>query len=317
MSFKLQRTRVGVLRGGPGHEYDVSLRTGGAILKILREDPDQKYDPVDIFIDKKGGWHINGVVRKPEDIVCSVDLMINALHGPFGEGGYVSRILDSFKTPHTGPSLFAGSLSQNKHMSKEFLKGSGIKSPYHELIKKENFGPQTISETWRSVPMPAIVKPADSGSFYGASIARTPLELAKAFEKAFGISENVMVEEFIPGTEITCGVIRDFRGEPIYALMPTEIIHGEERQARTPGRLSQKIKDAVADAAKKIHDKLNLGPYSRSDFILHPKRGLMFLEVNSLPALHEDSLFNHSLKAVGATPEQFTHHIITISLKNK
>ncbi len=315
MAFRLQRTRVGVIRGGMGYEYDISLRTGASILKILREDKDEKYDPIDIFIDKAGVWHMNGLPRRPEEIVTNVDLVINALHGPFGEGGYVSKILDSFKVPHTGPSAFAGGLSQNKHLTKDFLKNEGIKMPYHELIRKENFNPSTISETFRSVPMPAIVKPADSSLSLGISIAQTPLELERSVHRAFNFSPNVMVEEHIPGVEVTCGIIRDFRGDKIYALMPTEVLREDMMQFRTPARISQKIKETIVGVAKKVHDKLSLGPYSRSDFMVHPKRGVMFLEVNALPPFHEKSLFNEGLSAAGVTPEQFLEHIILISLK--
>lgn len=327
MSFRLQRIRVGVLRGGVGYEYDVSLRTGASILKILREDKDEKYDPIDILIDKSGVWHMNGLPRRPEEIITNVDLVINALHGPFGEGGYVSKILDSFKIPHTGPSAFAGGLSQNKHLTKDFLKnlvrtpeeihlgGEGIKMPYHELIRKDKFCVETISEIFRSVPMPAVVKPVDSSLSLGISIAQTPLDLERSIHRAFNFSPNVMVEEHIPGVEITCGVIRDFRGDKLYALMPTEVMRGDMMQFRTPARIGQKIKETIVGVAKKVHDKLNLGPYSRSDFIIHPKRGVMFLEVNSLPPIHEKSLFNEGLHSAGITPEQFLEHIILISLK--
>lgn len=323
MSFRLQRTRIGVIRGGPSHEYYISLETGASILKMFRESFADKYEPFDILIDLKGVWHLNGVPKRAEDIVTKMDLIINALHGPFGEGGYVSRILGPLNVPHTGPSAFAGTLSQNKHTAKEFLKRSGIKMPHHEMIKLEDFGSNAISETFRSVPMPAIVKPADSGSSFGVSKASTPDELADALERAFHFSDKAIVEEYIPGTEVTCGVIREFRNEPLYALMPVEIVRDEiltfsdkyEKRAeiRTPARISQKMREIVANTAKKIHDKLNLGPYSRSDFIIHPKRGVMFIEVNSLPSLHNDSVFYKGLNAVGATPEQFLEHIILIS----
>ncbi len=328
MSFRLQRTRIGVLRGGPSDEYYVSLKTGAEILKMLRESFAEKYEPFDILIDMKGVWHMNGMPRKAEDVVTKMDLIINALHGPFGEGGYVSRILDSLKVPHTGPSPFAGTLSQNKHTAKEFLKKEEIKMPFHIMIKKDDFDTkrgEIISEKFRSVPFPAIIKPADSGSSFGIFIARTPVELNDGLEKAFHFSDKTIVEEYIPGVEVTCGVIRDFRGEPLYAIMPTEILHSgilshddkhtKRVETRTPGRISQKVKELIAETAKKVHDKLNLGPYSRSDFIVHPKRGVMFLEVNSLPALHSESFFNDGLHAAGITPEQFLDHIILISLR--
>jgi D-alanine-D-alanine ligase len=235
--------------------------------------------------------------------------------------------LEGLAVPFPGSGSLASAMSMNKHATKSFLKDSDIKMPHHELIKKENFNNSSVSETFRSVPMPAVVKPADNGSSFGISIVRTPNELAKGLEKAFSFSDLVIVEEYLPGREATCGVIDGFRGEEFYTLPPIEIIHdsnffdydakysGKTKEI-VPSNFSQSVKDKIREYSKKVHQVLNLKHYSRSDFIVHPKRGVYFLEVNTLPGLTSESLFPKSLNAVGATTAQFLDHIILISLNS-
>src|SRR5258708_6070226 len=94
----MHRTKVGVLRGGVSSEYEVSLSTGAAVLKNL---PD-KYEPVDILIDKGGVWHYAGLPYAPEKILPHVDVIFNALHGYYGEDGKVQQFLDAHSMPYTG-----------------------------------------------------------------------------------------------------------------------------------------------------------------------------------------------------------------------
>src|SRR5690606_33101558 len=97
---------VGVLRGGPSHEYDVSLASGKAVLQQMPED----YLPIDIFISKNGEWHTDGLVRKPESILRGIDVVFNALHGQYGEDGQVQRILEEIGVPYTGSDTIASAL---------------------------------------------------------------------------------------------------------------------------------------------------------------------------------------------------------------
>ncbi len=323
MSFRLKRIRVGVVRGGASPEYDVSLATGAAILAVLREDLQDRYEAFDVLVDRQGVWHMGGLPRTPERVVLNLDIVINALHGLAGEDGSLSRMLQSLGVPHTGASPFASALSYNKHASKKFLKKVVSRMPHHEMVRKEGFGHESISQTFRSVPMPAIVKPARGSSSLGIAIVATPPELMKAIENVFAYDDAAIVEEYIPGIEITCGVMRDFRGEPLYALMPVEIERGkflsyenkhmQTTPRRAPARIATKIKEEIVALAKKAHEALHLGPYSRSDFVVHPKRGVMFLEINSLPPMHAGSFFHDGLHAVGITPSQFWDHIIYAS----
>src|SRR3989338_5863250 len=94
------RIKVAVLRGGPSPLYDISLKTGAHVLKLLESSPD-KYEPLDIFISKEGEWHTRGVGKEPHKALAYSDLVFNALHGAYGEDGQVQQLLDSMNIPYT------------------------------------------------------------------------------------------------------------------------------------------------------------------------------------------------------------------------
>src|SRR5690349_10161681 len=104
------KTRVAVLRGGPSSEYEVSLKTGGQVLSLLREMP-EAYEPLDVFISKDGEWHLQGLVQEPHEVLKHADVAFNALHGYYGEDGQVQRLLESLKVPYTGSSAIAAALT--------------------------------------------------------------------------------------------------------------------------------------------------------------------------------------------------------------
>src|SRR5690349_680304 len=113
------KTVVGVLRGGPSSEYEVSLKSGSSVLSSLSKD---SYDVRDIFIDRKGQWHLHGAPVTPEQALRSVDVVFNAMHGEYGEDGQVQRALDALNVPYTGSNALASSLAFDKHKTKEAVK---------------------------------------------------------------------------------------------------------------------------------------------------------------------------------------------------
>ncbi|MDE1988790.1 MAG: D-alanine--D-alanine ligase, partial [Patescibacteria group bacterium] len=222
----MNKIRVGVLRGGPSSEYEVSLKTGGNVLKNLPE----KYSPVDIFIDKSGVWHIQGIPHKPHESFKKVDAVFNALHGEYGEDGTVQKILDTFSVPYTGSKALASALGMNKALAKNIFKSHGIKTPYFTVESKDKDVGEIAIKLFNSFPMPAVVKPIASGSSVGVSIAYTFQGLKDALLKAFEYSDKALIEEYVKGREATCGVVDDFRGKDIYSLLPIEIIKPEKSE---------------------------------------------------------------------------------------
>jgi D-alanine-D-alanine ligase len=317
--------KVGILRGGIGHEYEVSLKTGASVIKNL---PNDKYQPVDLLLLRDGTWHVNGVSMPPERVVRNVDVIFNALHGEFGEDGQVQQMLDYLAVPYTGSGMVASALGMDKPRAKEIFKKAGIKVPNGVVIKRDH---QTDAEAiahdaFRRISPPWIIKPAGSGSSVGLYLARTFPELVQAIESCFNFSDAILIEEYIRGKEATCGVVEALRGKNHYSLLPIEIVTPPEKslfdyEAKytgisseiCPGRFSREEKAELERLAAEIHKALGLRHYSRSDFIISP-RGIYALEVNTLPGLTEESLIPKALKAAGISYADFLDHVITLAL---
>jgi len=314
----LTRKKCTVLRGGPSSEYEVSLKTGDSILKALS---DEKYNISDVAITKDNKWFLNGVEKNPADILKESDLVFNALHGEFGEDGRVQKILDTFGVAYTGSKNIPMALSINKVLTKNEYQKADIKTPIHIEVDKDNYN---LEEIFKTFPMPAVVKPIALGSSVGVNIPQTGIELDEALQEVFKYSDRALVEEYIEGKEATCGVIDGFRGEKIYTLLPVEIIPESDffdydakykggTKEICPGNFSEDEKLELQKLAKKAHQILGLRHYSRSDFIISPKRGIYILETNSLPGLTSESLFPKSLEAIGSNLEEFVEHLITLT----
>ena len=320
------KTRVAVLRGGPSSEYHVSLKTGGTVLANLPE----KYHGLDVLIDLDGVWHLKGRPESPESILGKVDVVWNALHGEYGEDGAVQHILEAHNVPFTGSPRLPSALAFSKGLAKQLVIGAGIQTPYYGILRREEIPSleSITEELYRTFPQPSIVKPLSRGSSIGVAVVRAPEELLFALETAFALSDAVLVEEYIEGKEACMGVIEGYRGDKHYVLVPTEIARHPEKlffdfetkyadapRHSCPGRFSTSEKAELQKLAKDIHKLLGLRHYSRSEFIVHPTRGIYFLEADSLPDLHENiSPFLLSLNAVGGTLPHLIDHVLTLAL---
>ena len=329
------KIRVGIIRGGPSKEYDVSLKTGGVILKNLSES---FYDTYDILIDKTGVWHIGGIPTKIARVADKIDVVVNALHGKYGEDGGVQKDLEQLNIPYTGSGVLSSSVAMNKKMAKDILKKAGVQTPSYVIIEARDYtnmkdGEEDILKEaisiFRSFPQPSIIKPI-KGSSIGITLALDFNTFIDAIKNTIKETGSVMIEEYIKGREATCGVIEDFRGEDIYVLPSIEIIHsgehpffnyeakyGGKTREECPSNFSKADKRQIAEISKKVHKELNLRHYSRSDFIISPTRGIYFLEVNTLPGLTQESLLPKSIQAVGSKLSDFLNHIIELAINKK
>ena len=296
------RTVVAVLRGGPSSEYDVSLKTGASVLEALDKE---KYEPRDIFISRGGEWHLHGVGVAPEQALFGADVAFNAMHGHYGEDGQVQRLLDQLGVAYTGSDALASATAFNKQRTKEAVQKLGVKVAHGIVVDDSGDIEELAHQLFRTFPHPAIVKPVIGGSSVGTTIAKDFHTLQYALEQAFGVSDRALVEEFIKGREASVGVVNDFRNETTYALLPTP-----------HETLSKKEKSDLIAIAKKVHDGLGLNHYSESDFILS-KRGIYFLEVNTLPILTKESSLARALQSVGAKLSDFLDHVINLARRKK
>ncbi len=320
------RTVVGVLRGGPSSEYDISLKSGANVLEHLDRE---KYEARDIFIDKDEQWHVHGRAQTPEKALAGVDIAFNVLHGEYGENGVVQKLLEEIGVPYTGADAFTSTIAFNKHATREIVKKLNVKVAQGVLVEPGDDLDALSLHLFRTFPHPTIIKPVVGGSSVGMTVADSYHALREGLEHALSVSPTVLVEEFIKGREATVGVIDHFRGQKSYALFPIEIIpppkhrffnyeakYGGESKEICPGNFSDAEKQVLCDAAIKVHEALGTKHYSRSDFIVS-KRGIYFLEINSAAAvgMTKESLLPKALHAVGSSVTEFLDHVITLAHK--
>ncbi|MCW9054715.1 MAG: ATP-grasp domain-containing protein [Candidatus Pacebacteria bacterium] len=322
----MSKLRVGVLRGGQSSDYDMSLKTGGRVLQHLSKE---KYTTHDIYISRNGVWHMRGFEVSPERALKQVDVVFNALHGEYGEDGVVQKLLDTFGVPYTGSGALPSALAMSKLRAKEIVSRLGVRTPMTRLVEHNSDLRSCALEIFRTFPFPLLIKPVRGGSSRGIVFVGSFYELEQALEYTFESLGEIMIEEYVRGKEVTSGVIKNFRGEDHYTLLPIEIeLEGERPyldteakhsglyRAHCPGGLSAEEKLRVREATRLVHDALGLGQYSRSDFICTP-RGIYFLEANTQPDLREESLVNRALSEVGCSFSEFVEHTINLAVEGK
>jgi D-alanine-D-alanine ligase len=316
------QTIVGVLRGGPSREHEVSLRTGAAIIANL---PEERYTVRDIYIDKSGQWYDRGRPTSPERVLRQTDVVLIGLHGEYGEDGEVQRTLEHFNISYTGADSFSSYLAMHKVMAKTLAKEAGLLTPEFRYVERAEDSEAGARDVIRNFHQPVVVKPVGWGSSIGVSIAGGYAPILTAIEQLFADgAPGVLVEERIRGKEATVGVIEGLRGETLYVLPPTEIIpeddffsyhakySGQSREI-CPGNFSRVAAEELGRAAKVAHRALGLRHYSRSDFIVAPK-GVYYLETNTLPTLIPENSFARALSAVGVPLSDFLSHLIATAL---
>ncbi len=337
MSKKL--LKVGVLMGGPSSEHEVSLGTGMSVVENLDKS---KYQAVGITITKDKEWFVGDRKMTERKALANCDIVFNALHGTFGEDGRAQAQLEYYDKKYTGSGITASALAMDKLRSREMFKLAGLQVPKTLKIRNgENYQAILSVFTNKIAGFPVVVKPCSNGSSVGVSIAKNASQLNKALESVFQVEKKVLVEDFIEGTEVTCGVLED--GQLVSALPVTEIVpkmghrffdynakyksgHSDEI---TPARIDEDTTKKVQEIAVKTHQLLGCRAYSRTDMIIKkpfdPLRQSSgqaaqgehisyVLETNTLPGLTSNSLLPKAALAAGLTMSQLVDKIIESSL---
>jgi D-alanine-D-alanine ligase len=315
---RISKKRVGVLRGGPSSEYFASILTGGTILENLDRET---YIPVDIFIDKSGNWHIDGVVKTPYAALQHVDIVFNGLHGEYGEDGTVQSILENFSLPYSGSDSFVSKISLDKDVTKKILSQKKILMPKGVKIRAhDTHWEHVLITTWQTFHHPLIIKPNSSGSSVGVSKVTDYPTLIKKTVDILSKGHDVLIEEHIEGREVSVSVVEHMRGKAHYTPVPLEVVyHGEffsnaskknsNYHLRPMVHFSQEERKLVQILAVNIHKILGLRSYSTADFIIN-NNGVYFIEINSLPGLSKNSIIPISLKESGVSMREFIAHIL-------
>ena len=317
MSRKL---RIAVLCGGPSSEYKVSLRSASQIVRALRG----MHNARRVLLSKDPARLFPIIRTQTRNIDIAV---LSALHGEWGEDGRIQAMLESLGVPYTGSGVLASALGMHKYLSYRLAEWSGLRVPSYFILHGMTGANAVHVRVAQQFGYPCVVKPNALGSSIGVSIVRSRAKLAKALKAAFTLDHAVLVQQFIAGAEVTCGVLGNTAQTELLALPPVLIRtpRGTFFDYRAkydlpttkelcPAPLPPKTLATIQSAALKAHALYQADGLTRSDFILARDGTLYFLEINTAPGMTEASLCPKEAKAFGWSFAELLENIIGLAL---
>ncbi|MDP3953547.1 MAG: ATP-grasp domain-containing protein [bacterium] len=294
--MKTHKTRVALLVGGPSNEHEASLASGKVVHANLHP---AKYDVVPLVISRTGEWTVDVA-----DLPGFVDVAFIAMHGEYGEDGTVQELLKEINLPYTGSDHLASALGMNKILSSRLFRAHGMNTPKSLILR----GHELSNLDLDSVDLPAVVKPSNRGSSVGVGLARTASELKNMMDRALSYSSSILVEEYIPGRELTCSVIDDGLGNA-FPLPVMQVSRGYTNRPlvnTSPPAISSEEAGMAQAVALRAHQLVGASGLSSLDMILGEDGNLYVLEIDTIPVMAEMSPFTQAAIAHGLTlPELF------------
>lgn len=332
---------IAIVTGGDSSELVISLKSADQVRKHLDKE---KYQSFIVYI-REDDWHVRFGAQQKDQIPINredfsfingdhkqqFDFAFIALHGPPGEDGQLQAYFDSLKIPYSTSGAESLELSFNKYACKEFLLNYDVLSARAVLIKrdpeslklvafhKEHTAGFNADSVLKELGLPCFVKPNGGGSSFGVSRINEAGELPEAVEKALEEDGEVLVETFIPGPELTCGVLKTSSREFIFPV--TEIISKNEffdYEAKytegmadevTPAEISGELSTEVQEISSRIYDLLDCKGLVRIDFINNDGE-LYFLELNGVPGMSKESIVPKQIRTLGHTEREIYNLII-------
>ena len=328
-----KRVRVAVLLGGRSSEHDISLASARSVLDAL--DP-ERYDTVTVEIGRDGRWELGTgddpggrspaatlpvpTARVPATL-GDVDVVFPVLHGPFGEDGTVQGLLELAGVPYVGAGVLGSSLAMDKDVFKAVMRDRGIPVT-RNITLRQGQGPEN------PFGFPVFVKPARLGSSVGISKANDEEELAAAVALAFEHDEKVLVEEFVDGVEVECGVLGNERPE---ASVPGEIVsHGFDgadwydysakyadggMDLVIPPRLDEATIERVQELAVRSFVAGECEGMARVDFFVKPDGEVLVNELNTIPGFTATSVYAKLFAASGVPYPELVDRLVQLALE--
>ncbi|PMP64954.1 MAG: D-alanine--D-alanine ligase [Thermodesulfobacterium geofontis] len=303
--------RVALLAGGISSEREVSLKGASAVKKAL-EKLGHKYEIFDPAKD------LSELAQRAKEFDCA----FLVVHGPGGEDGTLQGFLDSIGLPYQGAGVLGSAIAMHKGISKNLYKLAGLKVPEGKVFSKENSF-EEIREYAKKLGFPLIIKPATQGSSVGLSIVKKREDLKEALEKAFNIDNEVIVEKYLKGREITVGIL-DEKPLPVVEIIPKVSETFDYETKYTPGLAEEvcpaPLSEALTQKAQEYgliaHRALKLRHYSRTDMIIVGDE-IYVLETNTIPGMTETSLLPLAAKVAGYSFEELIQKLLELALREK
>jgi len=309
-----QKMKVALLSGGSSAEREVSLKSGGQVYAALNKDKYdvQRYDPRD------------DLPRLAQD-ASSIDVALIILHGRLGEDGTVQGFLECLGIPYQGSGVLGSAVAMNKILSKRLYEEAGL--PVAPYLVVDRAQPEAVENLVDTLGLPIVVKPEHEGSSIGLSVVRDERHLSKALETAWQYDSRCLLEKFIPGTEITAGVLGN---DSLQSLPLIEIVPGEDydffdynakylpgaTKEICPARISQQLTEKAQEYARRAHQALYCQGYSRTDMIVGTDE-IYVLETNTIPGMTQTSLFPQAASAAGISFPDLLDRLIELALEKE
>jgi len=295
--------RVSVLAGGPSSEREISLKSGKAVYDAL----------IDGGVDA-------ALIDIGDDVNCAIQTQdigaaFIALHGGFGEDGTIQAMLEELNIPYTGSGPKASRLALDKLASRMVFQEIGIDVPRFKALKRRD------AIEISGLTMPLVVKPKREGSSIGLTKVKDRKGLNTAIEEAFKYDDEILIEEFIKGRELTVGIL-DEKPLPVIEIVTKKGHYDYRAKYESPDTrylVPAPLKIAVAkkaqDAGIRAHSALGCRSFSRVDMILGEDNKIYVLEVNTIPGLTSRSLLPKAAEAAGISFIELCKRILKGALK--
>ena len=293
---------IAVLMGGPGSERKVSLKSAEGVVAALRS---------------------LGAIVTPVDVTgpdftlpADTRIAFNVIHGTFGEDGQVQRILEARGIPYTGEGVQGSELAIDKIAAKQRFVNRSVPTAKSEILR---------NGSRPSLPLPLVIKAPKEGSSVGVYIVKTPAELQPALDAAWKFGNELLVEEFIAGRELTVGVLADL-ALPVIEIRALKDFYNFDNKYPflnpnaagadhfCPAPLAEDITALVQETALAAHRALGLEIYSRVDILLTDAGEPSVLEVNTIPGMTPASLLPEAAAAAGISYAELCRRIVELSL---
>ncbi len=300
--LSLKKKRIGVMMGGLSREREISLKTGKAVLKALVE---KGYNACSIDVG-----HDIAETLVQEKIECA----FIALHGRFGEDGTIQGMLELMRIPYTGSGVLSSALALHKIMAKKLFLCEKIPTPPFEAVQRQDIGKESFRNI--SLSLPLVVKPAREGSTIGVSIVRTEEELVLSLKEAGKYDEEILVEKFVGGKEITVGILGDIP-LPIIEIVPKSGFYNfhskytkGETQYIIPARIPREKYLFAQEIGLKAFWALGCSGFARVDLMTDEQNDPFVIDVNTMPGMTETSLLPQAAGYAGIPFEDLVERIL-------
>jgi len=318
------KLNIAIMAGGNSSEANISMLSATQIAGWLNPE---RFNAHKILV-KGNTWTLDhpqkgSIPVDKNDFTVNVDgkkltfhCALIAIHGTPGENGLLQAYFEMLQIPYTTGGVMNSSVTFNKYYCKELVRETGVNLAKGLLLRRgQKVDVQAILDT---LGLPIFVKPNESGSSYGVSKVKQAADLMPAIEKAFAEDKTIILEEFIPGREVTCGVFKYQNGEmimPITEIVPeTEFFdyeakyHSKSKEI-TPAPISEPLTKTIQEFTSKIYDRLQCHGVVRVDYIVNDDK-IYFLEINTVPGMSEASITPQQIRAMSGNMREFFTLII-------